>query len=70
MRSPIMTQPIPQRTDSLRRDVEASWRRFLDLYESLRPELYRYCRHLTRSPRRVFQRLGSPARLRGASETH
>ncbi len=24
--------------------------RFLDLYEPLRPELYRYCRHLTRSP--------------------
>ena len=45
-----MTQPIPQRTDFLRRDVEASWHRFLDLYEPLRPELYRYCRHLTRSP--------------------
>src|SRR5262249_51791444 len=27
-----------------------SWRRFLDVYEPLRPELYRYCRHLTRSP--------------------
>src|SRR5438094_6195146 len=37
-------------TDSLRRDVEASWHRFLDLYEPLRAELYRYCRHLTRSP--------------------
>src|SRR5260370_27285964 len=45
-----MTQPIPQRTDFLRHDVEASWHRFLDLYEPLRPELYRYCRHLTRSP--------------------
>ncbi len=30
--------------------VKASWRRFLDTYEPLRPELYRYCRHLTRSP--------------------
>ena len=29
--------------------VKASWRRFLDTYEPLRPELYRYCRHLTRS---------------------
>ena len=27
-----------------------SWRRFLDEYEPLRPELYRYCRHLTKSP--------------------
>jgi RNA polymerase sigma-70 factor (ECF subfamily) len=30
--------------------VKASWRRFLDTYEPLRPDLYRYCRHLTRSP--------------------
>jgi RNA polymerase sigma-70 factor (ECF subfamily) len=30
--------------------VNASWRRFLDDYEPLRPELYRYCRQLTRSP--------------------
>jgi len=37
-------------TDAIRHDVEASWHRFLDLYEPLRPELYRYCRHLTRSP--------------------
>jgi RNA polymerase sigma-70 factor (ECF subfamily) len=30
--------------------VRGSWRRFLDVYEPLRPDLYRYCRHLTRSP--------------------
>jgi RNA polymerase sigma-70 factor (ECF subfamily) len=30
--------------------ARASWHRFLDTYEPLRPELYRYCRHLTRSP--------------------
>ncbi len=30
--------------------VKVSWRRFLDTYEPLRPDLYRYCRHLTRSP--------------------
>lgn len=30
--------------------VKATWHRFLDVYEPLRPELYRYCRHLTRSP--------------------
>src|SRR5438094_3760599 len=40
----------PKVTDALRHDVEASWHRFLDLYEPLRAELYRYCRHLTRSP--------------------
>lgn len=30
--------------------VKTSWHRFLDLYEPLRPELFRYCRYLTRSP--------------------
>lgn len=30
--------------------VRASWHRFADAYEPLRGELYRYCRHLTRSP--------------------
>ena len=30
--------------------LSASWQRFLDVYEPLRPELYKYCRHLTRSP--------------------
>ncbi len=32
------------------RDVKRSWRRFLDTYEPLRPDLFRYCRHLTRTP--------------------
>ena len=36
--------------DLLGAAVKTSWRRFLDTYEPLRPELYRYCRHLTRSP--------------------
>jgi RNA polymerase sigma-70 factor (ECF subfamily) len=45
-----MDNPNPRVTDAIRHDVEASWHRFLDLYEPLRPELYRYCRHLTRSP--------------------
>ena len=36
--------------DPLDGAVRASWRRFLETYEPLRPELYRYCRHLTRSP--------------------
>ncbi len=30
--------------------VRTSWHRFADTYEPLRGELYRYCRHLTRSP--------------------
>jgi RNA polymerase sigma-70 factor, ECF subfamily len=40
----------PQEPDRLGGAVKESWRRFLDTYEPLRPELYRYCRHLTRSP--------------------
>lgn len=31
-------------------DVKASWHRFLDAFEPLRPELYRYCRSLTHTP--------------------
>jgi RNA polymerase sigma-70 factor, ECF subfamily len=30
--------------------IKASWRLFLDTYEPFRPDLFRYCRHLTRSP--------------------
>ncbi|UJR85744.1 sigma-70 family RNA polymerase sigma factor [Sandaracinus amylolyticus] len=30
--------------------VKTSWQRFLDTFEPVRPELHRYCRHLTRSP--------------------
>ncbi len=30
--------------------IQTAWHDFLEKYESLRPELYRYCRHLTRSP--------------------
>lgn len=36
--------------DTLNDAVKRPWRQFLDTYEPLRPELYRYCRHLTRSP--------------------
>jgi RNA polymerase sigma-70 factor, ECF subfamily len=32
------------------RGLRGAWHRFLDSYEPLRPDLYRYCRHLTRSP--------------------
>lgn len=30
--------------------VRGSWHEFLAAFEGLRPDLYRYCRHLTRSP--------------------
>lgn len=43
-----MSKP-PAPIDNLRDDVKTSWQRFLDLVEALRPELYRYCRHLTRN---------------------
>lgn len=45
-----MSKPNDRFPETLRSAVELSWHRFLDLYEPLRPELYRYCRHLTRSP--------------------
>jgi RNA polymerase sigma-70 factor (ECF subfamily) len=40
------TDPLNELSAALR----ASWHRLLDVYEPLRPDLYRYCRHLTRSP--------------------
>lgn len=36
-------------TQQLAEDVRHGWHRFVDVYEPLRPELYRYCRYLTRS---------------------
>jgi RNA polymerase sigma-70 factor (ECF subfamily) len=45
-----MPPDSPDSPDPLDGAVKASWRRFLDTYEPLRPDLYRYCRHLTRSP--------------------
>jgi RNA polymerase sigma-70 factor (ECF subfamily) len=43
---PAPPDPVRELSDSVR----GSWHRFLDLYEPLRPELYRYCRALTHSP--------------------
>jgi RNA polymerase sigma-70 factor (ECF subfamily) len=37
-------------SSELPRSVQTSWRGFLETCEPLRPDLYRYCRHLTRSP--------------------
>src|SRR5262245_41923691 len=42
-----MTDP---KTPPLHDQVQRPWRRFLEEYEPLRGELYRYCRYLTRSP--------------------
>ena len=36
-------------TPQLAADVRQVWQRFVDVYEPLRPDLYRYCRYLTRS---------------------
>ncbi len=41
---------MTSRSAALGGEIQASWRRFLDTYEPLRPELFRYCRHLTKSP--------------------
>jgi RNA polymerase sigma-70 factor (ECF subfamily) len=45
-----MSKPFEPSEIELPAVVRGSWHRFLDTYEPLRPELYRYCRHLTRSP--------------------
>lgn len=45
-----MTAPIDDPLNDLSSALRASWHGFLDVYEPLRPELYRYCRHLTQSP--------------------
>lgn len=45
-----MTEPFEPTETELPGVVRGSWHRFLDTYERLRPDLYRYCRHLTRSP--------------------
>lgn len=45
-----MTTPPRDAANELPDAVKASWHRFLDVHEPLRPLLYRYCRSLTRSP--------------------
>lgn len=45
-----MNEPFEPSESELPEVVRGSWHRFLDTHEPLRPELYRYCRHLTRSP--------------------
>jgi RNA polymerase sigma-70 factor (ECF subfamily) len=45
-----MTEQNPAYPAGLPESVRTSWHGFLQTYEPLRSELYRYCRHLTRSP--------------------
>src|SRR6478735_1184372 len=37
-------------SNELPRTAQTSWHGFLEAYEPLRSDLYRYCRHLARSP--------------------
>jgi RNA polymerase sigma-70 factor (ECF subfamily) len=46
----VMSQPFEPTEHELPTVLCGSWYRFLETYEPLRTELYRYCRHLTRSP--------------------
>jgi RNA polymerase sigma-70 factor, ECF subfamily len=45
-----MVPPSSPADASLASALRSSWHAFLETYEPLRSELYRYCRHLTRSP--------------------
>jgi RNA polymerase sigma-70 factor, ECF subfamily len=47
-----MTDPstIDPDTSELSSAATETWRRFLEVYEPLRPNLYRFCRYLSRSP--------------------
>lgn len=42
--------PADPKISELTATVTQSWQRFLEVYEPLRPELYRFCRYLSRSP--------------------
>ncbi len=41
---------IDPQSSELSTTVTNSWKRFLEIYEPLRPDLYRFCRYLSRSP--------------------
>jgi hypothetical protein len=46
----VLRSSFMSTANELPRSVKTSWHDFLGTYESLRLDLYRYCRHLTRSP--------------------
>jgi RNA polymerase sigma-70 factor, ECF subfamily len=45
-----MSVEVSDQLEALSGEARRSWHGFLLVYEPLRPELYRYCRYLTRSP--------------------
>lgn len=45
-----MSDSASDTLEALSHEARRSWHGFLLVYEPLRPELYRYCRYLTRSP--------------------
>jgi RNA polymerase sigma-70 factor, ECF subfamily len=45
-----MSVQVTDQLEALSGEARRSWHGFLSIYEPLRPELYRYCRYLTRSP--------------------
>ena len=45
-----MSSQATDQLEALSGEARRSWHAFLLVYEPLRPELYRYCRYLTRSP--------------------
>ena len=45
-----MTEHTTAELKDLTGALKTGWQRFLTVYEPLRPELYRYCRYLSRSP--------------------
>jgi RNA polymerase sigma-70 factor (ECF subfamily) len=50
LRTDLVVSDSPKDLDALSEDVKVSWHRFLDVFEPMRPDLYRYCRHLTHNP--------------------
>lgn len=45
-----MNRSSPETAAELSGSLEQAWHRFSDLYDALRPDLYRYCRYLSKSP--------------------
>ncbi len=50
LRQASTVDPGMSASRELPRSVQSSWNEFLQSFEPLRTDLYRYCRHLTRSP--------------------
>jgi RNA polymerase sigma-70 factor (ECF subfamily) len=50
LRADLEVSDSDESINALTGELRSSWQRFLDEVEPLRPELYRYCRHLTRTP--------------------